>query len=89
MACRNVGLPKPEIVVADKHPAVEGIPSAYPSGKAPAWMRWRLPSALASRQLTHAVIRFAEPVAGPVILGAGRFVGLGLCLPLDDVEIGR
>ena len=89
MACRNVCLPEPEIVVADKHPAVEGVPSAYPSGKAPAWMRWRLPSALASRQLTHAVIRFAEPVAGPVILGAGRFVGLGLCFPLDDGEIVR
>lgn len=89
LACRNIGLPQPEIVVADKHSSVEGVPSAYPSGKAPAWMSWRLPSALASRQLSHAVIRFAQPVAGPVILGAGRFVGLGLCLPLDDGEIVR
>jgi CRISPR-associated protein Csb2 len=31
----------------------------------------------------HAVIRFAEPVDGPVILGAGRFTGLGLCRPLS------
>jgi CRISPR-associated protein Csb2 len=30
------------------------------------------------------VIEFAEPVAGPVLLGAGRFVGLGLCLPLRE-----
>jgi CRISPR-associated protein Csb2 len=29
------------------------------------------------------VIRFPEPVEGPVILGAGRFLGLGLCHPLD------
>jgi CRISPR-associated protein Csb2 len=85
-ACRNIGLPKPDKIRTDKHPAVEGVPSAYPSGKAPSWMRWRLPASLASRQLTHAVIRFAEPVAGPVILGAGRFVGLGLCLPLDEEE---
>lgn len=85
-SCRNIGLPQPKCVVADKHSAVEGVPSAYPSGKAPAWMRWRLPSSLASRQLTHAVIHFAEPVEGPVILGAGRFVGLGLCLPLDGGE---
>jgi CRISPR-associated protein Csb2 len=83
-ACRNTGLPIPEAVVVDKHSAVEGMPSAYPSGKSPHWMNWRLPAALASRQLTHAVIRFAEPVDGPVILGAGRFVGLGLCRPIGD-----
>ena len=82
-ACRNVGLPEPEAVVADKHSAIEGTPAAYPSAKSPPWMRWRQPPSLASRQLTHAVIRFAQPVEGPVILGAGRFIGLGLCRPLD------
>ena len=35
------------------------------------------------RSLVHAVVRFPQPVRGPVVLGAGRFVGLGLCLPLD------
>lgn len=83
-ACRNIGLPEPEEILVDKHSAIEGAPSAYPSGKAPSWLNWRLPPALASRQLTHAVICFAEPVDGPVILGAGRFVGLGLCLPIED-----
>jgi len=82
-ACRNIGLPEPEAVVVDKHSAIEGAPSAYPSGKSPRWMNWRLPPSLASRQLTHAVIRFAEPIDGPVILGAGRFVGLGLCRPVE------
>ena len=81
-ACRNVGLPEPEAVVADKHSAIEGAPSARSSGKSPPWARWRQPGALASRQLTHAVIRFTRPVEGPVILGAGRFMGLGLCRPL-------
>jgi CRISPR-associated protein Csb2 len=85
-ACRNIDLPEPEEIVADKHSAIEGAPSAYPSGKSPAWMRWRLPQSLASRQLTHAVIRFAHPVEGPVILGAGRFIGLGLFRPLDKEE---
>ncbi len=85
-ACRNIGLPEPEKVVADKHSAIEGAPSAYPSGNSPEWMRWQVPASLASRALTHAVIRFSEPVAGPVILGAGRFVGLGLCRPLDNAE---
>jgi CRISPR-associated protein Csb2 len=83
-ACANIGLPEPRRIAAGKHSAVEGSPSAYPSGHAPPrWLRWRLPESLASRQLTHAVLEFAEPVHGPVILGAGRFVGLGLCLPLD------
>lgn len=84
-ACRNAGFPEPETqaIVPDKHSAVTGAPSAYPSGNAPAWMRWKLPESLASRQLTHAVIRFPEKVCGPVLLGAGRFVGLGLCRPLD------
>ena len=81
-ACRNIGLPEPEEVFANKHSALEGAPSAYPSARSPTWMRWRLPESLASRYLTHAVIRFAAPVEGPVILGAGRFVGMGLCRPL-------
>ncbi len=83
-ACINIGLPEPEVVVVGKHSAVEGAPSAYPSGNSPRWMNWRLPPSLASRQLTHAVIHFAEPVDGPMILGAGRFAGLGLCRPIND-----
>jgi len=82
-ACVNIGLPEPDQVVAGKHSAIEGAPAAYPSGNAPAWTRWRLPPGLVSRQLTHAVLRFKEPVRGPVILGAGRFLGLGLCRGLD------
>ena len=85
-ACRNVGLPEPEAVVAAKHSAIEGAPSAYPPGRSPAWLGWRTPPSLSSRQLTHAVIRFPEPVDGPVILGAGRFLGLGLCRPLDPED---
>jgi CRISPR-associated protein Csb2 len=82
-ACRNIGLPEPEAVVADKYSAIEGTASAYPPGNSPKWLRWHMPASLASRQLTHALIRFSEPVDGPVILGAGRFLGLGLCRPLD------
>lgn len=83
-ACMRIGLPEPEAIYPDKHSAVQGAVSAYPSGKAPAWMRWQLPASLAGRQLTHAVIRFPEIVEGPVLLGAGRFLGMGLCRPLDQ-----
>lgn len=77
-ACARIGLPAPSAVLADRHAAVEGAPSVRVGGTA-SWVRWRLPAELASRQLTHAVLEFAEPVAGPVLLGAGRFCGLGLC----------
>jgi CRISPR-associated protein Csb2 len=30
----------------------------------------------------HVFLRFAEPVVGPVLLCAGRFLGYGLCKPL-------
>jgi CRISPR-associated protein Csb2 len=31
---------------------------------------------------THAILIFGEPVVGPVLLGAGRYRGYGLCRPL-------
>jgi CRISPR-associated protein Csb2 len=85
-ACRNIGLPEPARVVPDKHSSIAGAPSAQPSGRSPDWTRWRVPQSLASRPLTHAVIQFAEAVDGPLILGAGRFVGLGLCMAIDSKE---
>jgi CRISPR-associated protein Csb2 len=36
------------------------------------------------RVKVHARIVFDEPVAGPLLLGAGRYYGLGLCRPLFD-----
>lgn len=36
------------------------------------------------RVRVHADIRFQERVQGPLLLGAGRYFGLGLCLPVED-----
>jgi CRISPR-associated protein Csb2 len=82
-ACLHAGLPAPLRVVAGKHAAPAGVPSATPSGSAPSWTGWRVPEAFASRRLVHAVLTFQELLAGPVLIGAGRFCGLGLCLPFD------
>ncbi len=82
-ACANVGLPEPSRVMAAKHSAATGAPPAYPSGNAPRWTAWRTPEAFKSRRLSHAILQFDAPQAGPVMIGAGRFCGLGLCLPLD------
>ena len=85
-SCINVGLPRPDPgrIHTGKHSAVEGAPPAWPRPDAPSWTRWRVPGPLATRSLTHAVIDFGTAVAGPVMLGAGRFSGLGLCRPLGE-----
>lgn len=83
-ACANIGLPAPVAVRTHKHGAVSGAPSAWPAGGAPAWTGWARPKSLAGRPLVHATLEFAEPVRGPVMLGAGRFFGLGLCLPIGE-----
>lgn len=79
-ACRNIGLPEPARVVAGKRLAASAAPSADASPRA---TNWQLPKSLGSRQLTHATLQFATPVRGPVIIGAGRFAGLGLCRAMD------
>ena len=86
LACKNAGLPQPELerIQAGKHSAIVGAPPARPLSGAPPWTRWKLPRSLESRQLVHAVIDFGKEVRGPVLLGAGRFTGLGLCRGLDD-----
>ncbi len=37
------------------------------------------------RVRVHADIRFEASVRGPLLLGAGRYFGLGLCLPVEDL----
>jgi CRISPR-associated protein Csb2 len=36
------------------------------------------------RARVHADIRFETLVRGPLLLGSGRYFGLGLCLPVED-----
>jgi CRISPR-associated protein Csb2 len=80
-ACTNSGLPTPDParIRTGRHAAHPGAPPARPHRGAPPWSRWRVPQSLASRPLVHAVIDFEEQITGPVLLGAGRFTGLGLC----------
>lgn len=80
-ACEHAGLPKPnpDRIRAGKHSAVQGAPPAHPLSGEPHWMRWKVPKSLDSRPLVHAVIDFGQAISGPVMLGAGRFAGLGLC----------
>jgi CRISPR-associated protein Csb2 len=43
----------------------------------------------APRACVHAEVEFAEPVRGPVLIGAGRYLGYGLCLPRERRDVKR
>jgi CRISPR-associated protein Csb2 len=75
-ACERIGLPRPISVEISQAPMLSGAQPAH------AFRPWPNRPGRTPRVRIHADIRFAEPVEGPVILGAGRFFGLGLCLPV-------
>lgn len=48
--------------------------------------RYPVNTARPQRVLVHVRLEFGKPVAGPIIIGAGRYQGLGLFLPVDNHE---
>jgi CRISPR-associated protein Csb2 len=74
-ACQLQGLPSPvSIAPAAISPCV-GVPPARafpPLVRKDGSRRWHI----------HAHLTFPVPVAGPLLLGAGRYRGLGFCRPL-------
>lgn len=78
-SCERIGLPTPSAVDIDKTSWHRGAPRSRPG---PGGMPW-LPSKTGSaRQQVHVLIEFPCEVAGPLLLGAGRYRGYGLCKPL-------
>ncbi|MGH9122646.1 MAG: type I-G CRISPR-associated protein Csb2, partial [Acidimicrobiales bacterium] len=77
-ACGHVGLPEPLSVQVSLAPLLEG---ALPVRSYPPFTRGGV-----RRALVHAAISFAEPVRGPVVLGSGRYLGLGLFLPVGGQQ---
>ncbi len=76
--CGHIGLPRPREVLLHPVSLVEGVPH---SREFPQMARKNH----GGRQShNHAVIVFDEPARGPVLLGAGRFRGYGLCRPMDE-----
>lgn len=80
VACERAGLPRPSTsrIRVGKHSAIVGAPPSRPPSGAPHWSGWRVPKHLATRPLVHVAIDFECDVEGPVLIGAGRFAGLGL-----------
>jgi len=77
VACERIGVPRPA--------AVEILPAAPLKGAAKARHYPPYPGRddRHQRVLVHAELVFAEAVQGPILLGAGRYLGLGVLRPVD------
>jgi CRISPR-associated protein Csb2 len=74
-ACERIGLPRPKAILLHKNSLVLGVP---PSTR----FHLRRRKDEVPRPASHVILEFSEPVQGPVLIGAGRYFGLGLFLPL-------
>ena len=79
---KHVGLPRPAFVQVSLSPFLVG---ARPATRFPAFSQNGRAGTPVRRQLVHASITFEHPVVGPLILGAGRFLGLGLMRPVPQL----
>ncbi len=78
-SCVHVGLPEPASVAVSLDPLT---PGARRAADFPAFVQGTRRAAGVRRRLVHAAVRFDDSIGGPVVLGSGRFVGLGLMRPL-------
>ena len=81
VACGHVGLPEPSAVEVSLTPF---ITDARAAPLFPPFVQGRQDGKPVRRQLVHAAVTFDDPVSGPLMLGAGRFLGLGLMRPVRD-----
>lgn len=75
----NAGLPEPRHIQVSREPVMDGSVRLRPA---------ELPKRCRGRLYTHARVTFDDPVHGPVLVGAGRYFGVGLFAPTSE-EGGR
>lgn len=73
-SCTWAGLPEPTSVAVNKEPLQPGAVRLRPHD---------LPAHVRGRLFRHVALQFDRPVHGPVLLGAGRYLGVGLLSPAD------
>lgn len=78
-ACAHVGLPEPATIEVSLNPLIVGTRTAK---RFPAFSQNGREGKPVRRQLVHASLTFEHTVEGPLMLGAGRFLGLGLMRPV-------
>lgn len=76
-ACESIRLPRPREVIVTSVSAHLGVPPAH------AFPRIRRKDD-SERRHTHAILVFERPIRGPILLGAGRYRGYGLCRPIRE-----
>jgi len=77
-SARAAGLPEPQEAWALPYPRPQGVPLSRD---------FRLPPGVEG-YVAHGEVLFPEPVSGPVLLGRGRYLGLGLFVPLEVEDEG-
>lgn len=91
----RAGLPEPVEVLASPvavWPSVPPVAGGGGGGKPGrrAFPQYRVGNDPQRRRFTtHLTVRFADPVCGPVIVGAGRYFGYGLMLPTPGGAVAR
>lgn len=78
VAVERIGLPRPRAIEVLRSSVLGG------SAKPRAYGRFPADPNKAQRVLVHARIAFEDRVRGPVLVGAGRYQGMGLFVPDDD-----
>lgn len=79
-ACEQAGYPRPVAVRVSFAPLVRGVPHSRAFHVKPRH------GGRPPRPLTHAEIEFPVPVRGPVLIGAGRYAGYGVCRPRQEEQ---
>ncbi|MBX3441385.1 MAG: type I-U CRISPR-associated protein Cas5/Cas6 [Planctomyces sp.] len=87
-SCDRQGLPRPIGIDVDKTSWFRGVPRAV-AGKGGGFPLMPVKPGQPPRQQVHAWLRFESPVEGPLLLGAGRYRGYGLCRPWNQPKEGR
>ncbi|WP_419907195.1 type I-U CRISPR-associated protein Csb2 [Candidatus Poriferisodalis sp.] len=80
-SCVHVGLPEPEAVAVSLDPLIAGVRGA---AAYPAFVQGTRRGEGVRRRLVHAAVRFGQEIQGPLTVGSGRFLGLGLMRPVPD-----
>ncbi len=79
-SCEHVGLPRPVDVRVS---FVSDLKGARPASDFPVFKQGRSGGGVI-RRLVHVAVEFSEPIRGPLVLGSGRFLGLGLMRPVGS-----
>lgn len=75
-SCVQMGLPVPTDVIVSPAPLTKGAVQMTPRD---------LPDQAKGKLFRHVELRFPHPVSGPVLLGAARYLGIGLMAPVNSI----